>query len=189
MDASIYGSPVTRINPGAFTKAAIGNDAGEVELSLSRHGNWVVHIRRPGEAEWRIACNGDMEAGILTIAPSDRSGEINFGALRLLRGPRRVFVGDREADLSQKEFELLLVLISDPYRLFTKEELMRSVWGYVPATSTNSVKNSATRLRCKLAAAGAEGLVVNQWGKGYRLSDGPPSGPSGVRPGGHLAAA
>ena len=176
MDASIDKDDVVRINPGCFSRARVENEVGEVEVRLSRYGNWMVHIRRPGETEWRIACNGDMEGGVLA---SDLAGgeETHFGPLRILRGPRRVFVGDREAEVSGKEFELLVFLLADPYRVFTKEQLMKTIWGFYPAGRTRSLDVRASRLRRKLTEAGAPGLIVNQWGVGYRLCDGVPATP------------
>lgn len=194
MGASTNDNAVTRINPGAFSRAAIENEAGEVEVRLSRYGNWFVQIRRPGETKWTVACQGQMERdGVLAFVPSENQGEIRFGALRVLRGARRVFVDDQEVELSKKELEVLLILISDPYRVFTKEELMKSVWGYKPASTTRTLNSHATRLRGKLAAAGALGLIKNRWGVGYRLTDGSPADPddtpSGGSAGGHLVAA
>lgn len=191
MDASIDTNPVVRINPGCFSRAGVENEAGEIEVRLSRYGNWMVHIRRAGESRWRIACNGDMETGVLTTAPGGE--EIRFGKLRVLRGPRRVLVEEADVDVSTKEFELLVFLLADPYRVFTKEVLMRAVWGYYGGRRTRSLDHHASRLRRKLNRAGAPGLIVNQWGIGYRLADGLPTDPgdasSGDRTGTDLAAA
>jgi DNA-binding response OmpR family regulator len=143
---------------------------------LSRYGNWMVQIRRAGEVEWRIACGGDMETGVLRSAPSGE--EVCFGKLRVLRGPRSVFVDKGEVDVSTKEFELLLFLLADPYRVFTKEVLMKAIWGYYGGHRTRSLDSHASRLRRKLTVAGAPGLIVNQWGIGYRLADGIPADPS-----------
>lgn len=176
MDASIDTNPVIRINPGCFSRAGVENEAGEIEVRLSRYGNWIVHIRRAGEVQWRIACNGDMETGVLVSTPGGE--EICFGKLRVLRGPRRVFVEEVEVDVSTKEFELLVFLLADPYRVFTKEVLMKAIWGYYGGRRTRSLDHHASRLRRKLTLAGAGGLIVNQWGIGYRLADGIPTDPS-----------
>jgi DNA-binding response OmpR family regulator len=191
MDASIDSNTVVRINPGCFSRAGVENEAGEIEVRLSRYGNWMVHIRRAGEVQWRIACSGDMETGVLRSAPSGE--EVRFGKLRVLRGPRRVFVEKDEVDVSTKEFELLLFLLADPYRVFTKEVLMKAIWGYYGGHRTRSLDSHASRLRRKLTLAGAPGLIVNQWGIGYRLADGiptdPSDAPSGDRAEADLAAA
>jgi len=56
--------------------------------------------------------------------------------------------------------------------VFTKDELLRSIWGYRAAGSTRTLNSHACRLRHKLAARG-DRYIVNVWGVGYRLIDGP----------------
>ena len=73
--------------------------------------------------------------------------------------------------LSRLEFALLHRLAREPQRVFTKEELLREVWGY-PAevrASTRTLDAHACRLRRKLEAAGACDAVENRRGVGYRL--------------------
>ncbi|MEA2151556.1 MAG: two-component system, OmpR family, phosphate regulon response regulator PhoB, partial [Solirubrobacteraceae bacterium] len=79
--------------------------------------------------------------------------------------------GDR-VPLSQKEFALLRTLVSDPTRVFTKEELLRSIWGFRSLGSTRTLDSHACRLRHKLAGRG-DRFIVNVWGVGYRLVDAP----------------
>ena len=59
-----------------------------------------------------------------------------------------------------------------PTRVFTKEELLRDVWGFRAMGATRTLDSHACRLRAKLGAAG-DRFVVNVWGVGYRLVDGP----------------
>ena len=83
---------------------------------------------------------------------------------------RDVRVDGRRVQLSQKEYELLLCLARDPDRVFTKEELLRDVWGYQVIGRTRTLDSHASRLRRKLRMAGPEvSLVENVWGVGYRL--------------------
>ena len=77
-------------------------------------------------------------------------------------------------ELSQKEFALVRTLASDPTRVFTKDELLRTVWGFRTLGSTRTLDSHACRLRHKLCRGG-ERFVVNVWGVGYRLVDGPPA--------------
>jgi DNA-binding response OmpR family regulator len=72
--------------------------------------------------------------------------------------------------LSAKEFALLRVLAGDPGRVFTKEELLRDVWGFRARGTTRTLDSHACRLRRKLGGGG-ERFVVNVWGVGYRLAD------------------
>ena len=88
------------------------------------------------------------------------------------RPPARCRLGDRQIELSAKEFALLHALAGDPTRVFTKEELLRDVWGFKLMGSTRTLDSHASRLRRKLApAAGGRRWVVNVWGVGYRLTD------------------
>jgi DNA-binding response OmpR family regulator len=86
---------------------------------------------------------------------------------------RQVWVKGREVRLSQTEFSLLLVLSSDPHRVFSKRELLGEVWGDREMTRTRTLDSHASRLRRKLDPEGAC-FVVNCWGIGYRLSDDAP---------------
>jgi DNA-binding response OmpR family regulator len=82
---------------------------------------------------------------------------------------RSVTVDDVAVALAGKEYELLLKLMTDPTRVFTKEQLLREVWGFRSLGRTRTLDSHASRLRRKLAAAGAGSTVVNVWGVGYRL--------------------
>ena len=91
------------------------------------------------------------------------------GPIRIDPRTRRVTVGARRVLLSQKEYELLCELARDPDRVFTKQELLRSVWGYRSASRT--LDSHASRLRRKLDGAGLDlRLVVNVWGWGIGCS-------------------
>jgi DNA-binding response OmpR family regulator len=91
------------------------------------------------------------------------------GELVVDRRTRRVSVRETLVLLSAKEFELLAWLAAEPYRVFTKEELLREVWGYRALGRTRTLESHASRLRKKLRVNGEDSYVVNVWGVGYRL--------------------
>jgi DNA-binding response OmpR family regulator len=101
-----------------------------------------------------------------TPAPDDvvRAGEIVVD-----RGTRCVSVAGKRVVLPAKEYELLLQLASAPTRVFTKEELLRQVWGFRSLGRTRTLDSHASRLRRRLAAATDTPYVLNEWGVGYRL--------------------
>ncbi len=68
---------------------------------------------------------------------------------------------------------LLRALAAEPVRVFTKEELLRGVWGFRSLGATRTLDSHACRLRQKLGARG-DRFVVNVWGVGYRLVEGVP---------------
>jgi DNA-binding response OmpR family regulator len=101
-----------------------------------------------------------------------RRGRMRVGPLEIDPVGRTVTLGGRAIPVSQKEFALLRTLATEPTRVFTKEELLRNVWGFRALGSTRTLDSHACRLRQKLARDGAR-FVVNVWGVGYRLVDGP----------------
>ncbi|MDQ8045453.1 MAG: response regulator transcription factor [Solirubrobacteraceae bacterium] len=101
-----------------------------------------------------------------------REGLVRVGPLVVDPVSRRVAVGPAPVELSQKEYDLLRVLASEPTRVFSKEELLRTIWGFRATGRTRTLDSHACRLRQKLRASGNR-FVVNVWGVGYRLVDGP----------------
>ncbi|HEX7292437.1 MAG TPA: response regulator transcription factor [Conexibacter sp.] len=101
-----------------------------------------------------------------------RHGRLKVGTLEIDPAARTALMNGRRVSLSQKEFALLRTLATDPTRVFTKEELLRSLWGFRATSSTRTLDSHACRLRQKLARDG-ERYLVNVWGVGYRLVDGP----------------
>jgi DNA-binding response OmpR family regulator len=106
---------------------------------------------------------------------SVRHGRLRVGGLEIDPAARTVLLNGRRLALSQKEFALLRTLAIDPTRVHTKDELLRSLWGFrlgANGGSTRTLDSHACRLRQKLARDG-ERYLVNVWGVGYRLVDGP----------------
>lgn len=98
------------------------------------------------------------------------AGRVRVGALELDPAQRAVTVRGARVALTQKEYALLVALVREPTRVYTKEELLRTVWGYRTG-ATRTIDSHACRLRGKLGAHG-DAFVVNVWGVGYRLVDG-----------------
>ncbi len=112
------------------------------------------------------------------IAAVLRRSAIGRGGRVLRAGPividvrsREVRVFDRLVELSDKEYQLLVALAGEPTRVFTREELLRSVWGLETFGRTRTLDSHAARLRRKLCGEARHKLVVNVWGVGYRLCD------------------
>jgi DNA-binding response OmpR family regulator len=84
---------------------------------------------------------------------------------------RQVRVRGEPVTLAGREFDLAAKLATEPRRVFTKDELLRDVWGVRTALRTRTVDSHASRLRRKLRRAADDRFVVNVWGIGYRLLD------------------
>jgi DNA-binding response OmpR family regulator len=100
-------------------------------------------------------------------------GLLRIGELEVDPAARSTTLRGRRVELAAKEFALLRTLASAPTRVFTKEELLRDVWGYRAQGHTRTLDSHACRLRQKLRVQGDQ-FIVNVWGVGYRLVDGPP---------------
>ncbi len=110
-----------------------------------------------------------IRAVLRRARPADRE-RLHAAELVVDRRTRHVTVGGRGVPLAGKEYELLAKLASEPTRVFTKEQLLREVWGFRALGRTRTLDSHASRLRRKLAAAGGERpFVLNVWGVGYRL--------------------
>ena len=96
---------------------------------------------------------------------------LRAGALRVDLGARRAWVAERELELTSREFDLLRTLAADPGRVFTRGELLQTVWGLGDWARSRTLDSHVTRLRKRLNALGGSWLI-NVWGVGYRLMDG-----------------
>lgn len=101
-----------------------------------------------------------------------REGLVRVGPLSVDPVSRTVELSGSGVELSQKEYALLRVLASEPTRVFSKDELLREIWGFRTTGRTRTLDSHACRLRQKLCVDGGR-FVVNVWGVGYRLVDGP----------------
>jgi DNA-binding response OmpR family regulator len=108
---------------------------------------------------------------VLRRGAEQREGPCRVGEIVVDPARRKVWVGEREVTLSNKEFSLLRVLAADPQRVFTKRELLSEVWGFRTPARTRTLDSHASRLRRKLDPDNGR-YVVNSWGVGYRLVDG-----------------
>jgi DNA-binding response OmpR family regulator len=100
-----------------------------------------------------------------------RTGRLRVGALELDPLARTVWIDGVVVALAKKELALLRTLAAEPTRVFTREELLRGVWGFQSLGATRTLDSHASRLRQKLSV-GPHAFVVNVWGVGYRLIDG-----------------
>jgi DNA-binding response OmpR family regulator len=99
------------------------------------------------------------------------AARLRVGTLEIDPSSRQVWVRGESIALSKKEFALLRALAGEPTKVFSREELLRGVWGFMAMGHTRTLDSHAFRLRRKLNRAG-DRYVVNVWGVGYRLVDG-----------------
>lgn len=115
---------------------------------------------------------GRIDALLRRVNHRRAHGRLRVGPLVIDPPAREVRLRGRLVELSAKEFALLRALAVEPARVLTKDELLRGVWGFRSIGQTRTLDSHACRLRHKLAMDG-DRFVINVWGVGYRLVDGP----------------
>lgn len=99
-----------------------------------------------------------------------RAAEVmEAGEISIDRPTRCVSVAGQRLHLAAKEYELLTRLAEEPQRVFTKDELLREIWGFMSKGRTRTLDSHASRLRNKLRPLTETPYVINEWGVGYRL--------------------
>ncbi len=100
-------------------------------------------------------------------APAER---LVFDELELDSGTRDVTRDGRKLRLTAREFDLLFFLASNPGHVFSRDQLMTSVWGYSSALDTGTVTVHIRRLRAKIESDPANPAHLETvWGVGYRF--------------------
>jgi DNA-binding response OmpR family regulator len=96
---------------------------------------------------------------------------LTFGDVELERATREVRKAGTPVRLTAKEFDLLWFLASHPRRVFSRDQLMSSVWGYTAALDTGTVTVHMRRLREKIEDDPSRPAHLETvWGIGYRLA-------------------
>jgi DNA-binding response OmpR family regulator len=104
---------------------------------------------------------------LLRRRPPRGSAFIVAGDLRLNPDSREVFRGEREIELTAREFELLEHLMRNERIVVSRQALLDEVWGYDPFAETNTVDVFISNLRRKLEAGGEERILHTVRGAGY----------------------
>jgi DNA-binding response OmpR family regulator len=108
---------------------------------------------------------------LLRRRPPRGAASLEVGDLQLNPDTREVHRGDREIELTNREFELLEFLMRNERLVVSRERLLDEVWGYDPMAATNTIDVFISNLRRKLEAGGEARLLHTKRGAGYVLKD------------------
>lgn len=101
-------------------------------------------------------------------APQVQSSVIEKGDIKLDCDSRRLFINDKEINLTAREFELLEILIKNENKVYSRESLLKIVWGEDYSGDVRTVDVHVRRLREKIEANPSEPKYVHtKWGVGY----------------------
>lgn len=97
---------------------------------------------------------------------------IKFEDLKIDCESRRVYVNNKEVNLTAKEFDLLELLIFNPNKVYSRENLLNIVWGYDYPGDVRTVDVHIRRLREKIEDNPSEPKYIHtKWGVGYFFQD------------------
>jgi DNA-binding response OmpR family regulator len=121
------------------------------------------YLVKPFEREELLA---RMRA-LLRRRPPRGTASLTVGDLVLNPGTREVSRGDRQLDLTNREFELLEFLMRNERLVISRERLLEEVWGYDPTSLTNTIDVFISNLRRKLEEGGEPRILHTKRGAGY----------------------
>ena len=116
----------------------------------------------------RVNVSEEQGAGTGTESASE---ELEFKNLKLQTDSRRVYINDKEVELTPKEYDLLLHFITNPGKVFSRMDLLDKVWGYQYEGYHHTVNSHINRLRTKIEKNAAEPeYILTRWGVGYEFA-------------------
>jgi DNA-binding response OmpR family regulator len=137
------------------------NDAGIEGL----HAGADDYLVKPFERKELLA----RIRALLRRRPPRGSASLQVGDLALNPDTREVRRGEREIELTNREFELLEYLMHNERLVVSRERLLDEVWGYDPMAATNTIDVFISNLRRKLEAGEETRLLHTKRGAGYVL--------------------
>lgn len=96
--------------------------------------------------------------------------EIEFGNLELNQAYLEMKVGQKRMNLPNKEFQLLFLLVSQPNKIYEREDLITKIWGFDYEGDERTVDVHIKRLRKRLAQIGANVEIKTVRGLGYKVN-------------------
>lgn len=109
-----------------------------------------------------------MRRNARAVSENDDAKVIVFGDMKLDSEGRRVFIVGNEINLTAKEFDVLELLIMNPNKVYSRENLLNIVWGYDYPGDVRTVDVHIRRLREKIEENPSEPKYVHtKWGVGY----------------------
>ena len=104
--------------------------------------------------------------------PEKSSSTLNFENLSIDVDKRKILVHDKRIELSPKEFELLVLMASNPGRNYSRSELLNMIWGYNFEGYEHTVNSHINRLRAKIERDMADPtFILTTWGVGYKFNE------------------
>ena len=133
--------------------------------------DYIVKPFSPTEVVARVKSHiARYERLTRNAATPQKNDEIDFGWLSINNGTHTVLVDENEIILTQKEYDLLYFLASNPEMVFSKEKIYDKIWGEDTYGDLKTVAVHINRLREKIEKKPSEPVHLQTvWGAGYKF--------------------
>lgn len=120
----------------------------------------ILEVKSRMKAIWRRAGKKEKRAV--------EDNVLNKGDMKIHTDSRRIKIGDKEVNLTAKEYDLLELLAKNPDTVFSREKLLKLIWGYDYPGDARTVDVHIRRLREKIEVNPSDPrYVYTKWGVGY----------------------
>lgn len=96
--------------------------------------------------------------------------ELSFEGLRLMSAPPQLMIKDHIISLTNTEYKVMKLLLTEPNRSVSREQLLDEVWGIDSDVETRVTDDTIKRLRQKLRQVDSHVIIETVWGYGFKLS-------------------
>jgi len=149
---------------------AKGEDADKIRGLGLGADDYIAKPFSPSELVARVKANLAQYERLKHRSAGSKLDELRAGAIRVNRSTHRVYVREQEIELKNKEYELLVFLISNPDMVFSKEHLYERIWGMDAFGDLKTVAVHINRLREKIEQDPQNPATIQTvWGAGYRF--------------------
>lgn len=134
--------------------------------------DYIVKPFSPSELVARVIAHISRYQRLTTKDPASKANTVvEIDKLHLESSSRRAFIDDKEIMLTNKEFDLLYFLASNPDTVYSKEQLFDEIWHYDSIGETSTITVHVNRIRDKIKEADENTDYIHTvWGKGYRFN-------------------
>ncbi len=129
------------------------------------------YITKPFDMRELLARLKSLLRRMQKAAKQQESEEVSLDGIVLHKGKRTAFAGDRPLDLTPKEYDMLALFLSNPDRVYTREQLLDLIWGMNYFGGTRTVDIHVQRIRKKLGGE-FDDVIQTVYGIGYKALGG-----------------
>lgn len=129
------------------------------------------YITKPFDMRELMARIKSLVRRLEAVAENGQQDEIIIGKLQIVVAQRKAMLREETIDFTPKEFDLLVLLLSNPERVYTRDELLDKIWGMDYVGGTRTVDIHVQRIRKKLGEP-YQNIIQTVHGIGYKALGG-----------------